>query len=141
VADEASLAAIRAAVETILPPSENLPGGVDLGAEGHVVEQMELYLPGYTELVATLLDAYAGGMPFVELDRPGREAVIREMVHDEAQDVRELIDAVFVFALGGMFSEWSGLDRSTGELTPPRTWAAVGFRGPSDGYPSPREGA
>jgi hypothetical protein len=141
VADEASLAAIRAAVETILPPTEDLPGAVDLGAERHVVEQMELYLPGYTELMGTLLDAYAGGTPFVELDRPGREAVIREMVDDEAQDVRELIDAIFVFALGGMFSEWSGLDRSSGELTPPQTWAAVGFRGPSDGHPTYREDA
>jgi hypothetical protein len=102
---------------------------------------MELYLPGFTELIATLLDAYASGTPFVDLDRPGREAVIREMVHDESQDVREAIDAVFVFALGGMFSEWTGLDRSTGDLTPPPTWAAMGFRGPSDGYASYREDA
>lgn len=136
--DEDSVAALRAAVDTILPRTEAMPGGADLGAERHVIEQMELYLPGFTDLIASLLNAYAGGNPFLELDRAGREAVIREMATDDSQDVRELIDAVFVFGLGGMFSEWSGLDRESGELAPPATWTATGFLGPNEGHPTYR---
>lgn len=143
MADPGSEATIRAAVEVILPPRGGRPGGVELGVHEHVVHSLELALPGFVDLIAALLDATAmeadPGKPFVDLDHAGRTAALRALSSDEAQDVREAADALLVFSFGGMYSEWSGYDRASGELTPPAVWEEIGFHGPSLGHPEYRE--
>jgi len=57
--EETSLVAVRAAVEAIVPPFGGLPGAADLDVQRHVVEAIEQFLPGFVDLLATLLDAYA----------------------------------------------------------------------------------
>jgi len=142
--DEATLAPIRAAVDTILPSIEGRPGAAELGVSGHVVQAIELYLPGFVELLATLLDAFASdvrsGARFAELTQDEREKVVRAMAGEESADMQDIVDALLVFTYGGFYSEWTGYDRQSRTLDPPRAWAEVGYQGPSLGYPEYREG-
>ena len=135
--DESALATLRAAIEAIAPPVDGQPGAVETGVEHHVVKQIEMYLPGFTEMLATLLDAYAmdvrAGAAFTELTPEERGEVFRLMASEESQDLREAIDAVFVFTLGGVYSE-SGTP--AGER--PAAWDRVGYAGPSFGHPDYR---
>jgi hypothetical protein len=137
--DDSSLAILRAAVETVAPPVDGQPGAVELGVEHHVVEQVELYLPGFTDMLAALLDAYAAdvrpGAAFLDLSPPERGDVFRLMASEESQDVREAIDAVFVFTLGGLYSESTAPPGGR-----PQQWDRLGFAGPSLGHPDYREG-
>lgn len=144
VPDDASIATIRAAVATIAPAVDGRPGALDLGVDRHVCDLMEQSLEGAVDLVATLIDAYAAdvrpGARFAELDDEERTAVLRAMSSDESQDVREAVDTILVFALGGLYSEWSGYDRATGRLQPPATWERMGFH-PAAGHPEYRRDA
>jgi gluconate 2-dehydrogenase subunit 3-like protein len=141
--DPAALAAIRAAVETIVPPTDGSRGGADLGVERHVVEQLDRLTPGLPDLIGGLLDAYAADVrpdtSFVQLDLEERGRVIRAMGEDDTQDVREAVSAIFVFTLGGTYSEWSGYDRATGRLDPPASWTDIGYPGPVLGHPVYRQ--
>ncbi|HEX9376308.1 MAG TPA: gluconate 2-dehydrogenase subunit 3 family protein [Actinomycetota bacterium] len=138
--EEDSLAKLRAAIEAIAPPVDGQLGGVELGVEHHVVEQIELFLPGMTDMIGSLLDAFAmdvrPGAAFTDLTLQERGEVFRAMASEESQDLREAIDAVFVFTLGGVYSETPGAPDER-----PASWDRVGFGGPSDGHPDYREGA
>lgn len=142
VPEESALAAIRAAVEAIVPSVDGRPGAADLGVERHVARSLEGYLPGFADLLGTLLDAYAtdvrAGTAFVELTLDERTAVLRLMCAEESSDLRDLVDALLVFTYGGMYSEWTGFDPATGGLTPPAVWADMGYAGPVDGHPDYR---
>jgi len=141
---ESSLAAIEAAVDTLVPTGEGGGGGAaELGVQRHVVDSIELALPGFVDMFAMLLDAYAAdvrpGSTFVDLDPEERGTVIRAMAREEGQDMREMVGALFLFTYGGMYSEWTGYDRATGRLKPPEVWAELGFRGPVRGNPVYRD--
>lgn len=141
--DAESVEALRAAVDTIAPPAEGVPGAIDLGVDRFVVEQMEAFLPGLTDLLATLLDAYADGVEsgtaFADLSPQERGAVLREMSSEESQDLREALSALFVFTLGGAYSEWPGTGAETGEGRPTAAWRDMGYPGPSLGHPAYRD--
>ena len=141
--DPSAVETIRAAVDTITPATDDFPGALALGADRHVIDMLELGLPGITDMFAALLDAYAGevraGASFVALTPDERSAVLRAMSTDDSQDIRDAVDALIVFGNGASFSEWSGYDRATRGLNPPPTWKMVGFGGPSDGHASYRE--
>jgi hypothetical protein len=142
MAEPESVETIRAAVEAILPAVDGRPGGADLGVHEHVVEQVEMALPGFVGLMAALLDATAMELsqaPFAGLGVPERIEVIRALSSDEAQDVREAADVLLIFAYGGMYSEWTGYDRETRSLERPAVWDDVGFHGPSLGHPDYRQ--
>ena len=83
MADESALATLRAAIEAVAPTVDGQPGAVESGVEHHVVEQIEMYLPGFTEMLAALLDAYAmdvrAGAAFAELSPEERGEVFRLM--------------------------------------------------------------
>src|SRR5207237_233942 len=83
-----AVAAIRAAVDAMLPPTDGKPGAAELGVERHVVEQAEGAMQGSTDLMAALLNAYADGVrsgtPFAELSRQQRVTVVRTMYGDGA---------------------------------------------------------
>ena len=142
--DQASLDAIRAAVDTIVPPAEGMPGALAMGVDRHVIDLIEQSFPGFVDLIAALLNAYAmdvkDGSPFAELSADERSTVLRTMSTDESQDIRDAVDALIVFTSGGTYSEWSGYERSSGKLAPPPTWTHVGFHGPSLGHADYREG-
>ena len=142
--EPSSLETIRAALDTLAPSIEEMPGALALGADGHLVELLEMGLPGISDMFAGLLDAYAGEVRararFVDLDGAERDRVLRAMSTDDSQDIRDAVDALIVFGFGGTFSEWSGYDEATGALQAPATWAAVGFNGPVPGHPDYREG-
>ena len=137
--DPDTLETLRAAVETVAPSTEAMPGATDLDSHQHVADMMEIGLPVITVMIAALLDAYAAdvkpGTPFKDLSIEDRNRVVRAMSVDESQDIRDAIDAIIVFGCGGMFSEWSGYDRATRALKAPVTWAALGFHGPVHGHP------
>ena len=143
MADPASIETIRAAVDTITPADGDFPGALALGADRHVIDMLELGLPGITDMFAALLDAYAGevraGATFAALEPAERSAVLRAMSTDESQDIRDAVDALIVFGNGASFSEWSGYDRVSRSLKAPRSWSIVGFGGPSHGHPDFRE--
>jgi hypothetical protein len=140
--DEGVIRTIRAAVEAIVPSVDGRPGGVDLGVERHVVRSIELYVPGFADLLATLLDAYAADVrretAFADLEPEERREVLRFMSLEEAPDLQDCVDGLLVFTYGGMYSEWTGHDRATGRLTHPRAWADLGYGGPSEGRPGYR---
>ena len=141
MADPQSANTIRAVVDTILPSAEGRTGGVELGADQHAVEQLDKYLPGFPDMVAALFDAFASdertGASFTDLSPQERGNVLRAMASDESQDIREALDSVTIFALGGAYSEWS----ARGETPPrPRVWDEIGYPGPSEGYPEYRRG-
>jgi hypothetical protein len=127
--EASSLEAIRAATMRILPGAE------DLGVDRHVVELVEQALPGFIDLIAALLNAYAAGVragsKFVELNDEERDAVFRQMSDDESQDIRDAIDALLLFTYGGMHSEWTGYDPSRHSLDPPAVWSDMGYHGPA----------
>jgi hypothetical protein len=133
--DEPALATLRAAIDVVAPPVDGQPGAVDLGVEHHVVKQLEMYLPGFTDMLAALLDAYAmdvrAGAAFAELTPEERGEVFRLMATEDSQDIREAIDAVFVFTLGGVYSESRAKPGERGA-----TWDRVGYSGPSFGHPN-----
>ena len=141
MADPETVQTIRAAVEAVSPRTADVPGAVDIGVHEHVIQQIETYVPGFSDMTAALLDAYAGGVKpgsrFADLSIEERAAVFREMSGEEAQDIRDALDALFVFTLGGMYSEWSA--RRSG-YERPESWDRVGFHGPSDGHPDYRNG-
>ena len=139
-----AIRAIRGAVEAIAPASGERPGGLDVGADRHVVEQLDLALPGFVDMIGMLLDAYASdvrrGATMADLSFDERGEVLRALAREDQQDPRDVVDALFVFTLGAMYSEWSGYDRTTRRLTPPEAWARVGYHGPADGVPGYRDG-
>jgi len=108
------------------------------------VRSLELFVPGFADLLATLLEAYAAdvrsGVAFAHLSPDERRQVLRTMAKEESPDMRDVIDGLFVLTYGGMYSEWTGYDRATGRLSPPRAWARLGFGGPSEGHAGYREG-
>src|SRR5690348_11646067 len=89
--DESALATIRAAIEAIAPPVDGRPDAPLEGVERHVVHQFEMYLPGFTDMLAALLDAFAmdvrAGAAFAELSLEERGEVFRLMADEEAQDI------------------------------------------------------
>jgi hypothetical protein len=135
--DESSLATVRAAIEAVAPPVGGRPDAAPEGVERHAVHQLELYLPGFTDMLAALLDAYAmdvrTGAAFAELSPEERGEVFRLMADEEAQDIREAVDALFVFTLGGVYSEAAA---PPGDRPP--AWDRLGFAGPSFGHPDYR---
>jgi hypothetical protein len=143
--DPASLETLRAAVDTVAPSIDGMPGALELRANEHAADMLEIGLPGISDMIAALLDAYAAdvspGTPFKDLSVEDRGRVVRAMSSDESQDIRDAIDAVIVFGCGGLFSEWSGYDRASRSLKAPATWAAVGFHGPVHGHPDYRKDA
>ena len=141
--DEA-LQAVRAAVEVILPPVDGRLGAAELGAHQHVVDMIELAAPGFVDLVGMLLDAYAPsareGVSFAQLTPEERSLVIRTMAGETSQDVLDMVDALMVFTLGAVYSEWSRFDPGTRTLgEQPGSWSAMGYPGPSEGHPNYRE--
>ena len=144
VDDRPGSAAIRAAVEAIAPAFDGRPGGVDLGADRHVVDLIDLALPGFVDMIGMLLDAYAhdvrpgASMTSLSLEERGR--VLRVLALEEGQDARDILDALFVFTLGAVYSEWTGYDRETGVLEPPEAWRHMGYHGPIDGVVDHRVG-
>jgi hypothetical protein len=143
--DSASLEALRAAVEAVVPPTDGLPGAVAVNAHEHVAELLEKSLPGSVDMLAALLNAYAmdvrAGAGFAELSLEERSRVFRTMSSDDSQGIRDVVDALLVFSFGGTYSEWSGYDRASRSLTAPRAWAAAGFHGPVHGHPDYRTDA
>jgi len=131
VPDEASIATLAAAVEAIVP------GSAELRVHEHVAHAVELATPGFVDLIAILLDAFAtdvrAGAAFAELSLAERGEVLRLMTNGETQDLRDAVDALLVFTYGGWYSEWIGFDRGTGTLMPPDVWATLGYHGPVDG--------
>ena len=142
MADPEAVAAIRAAVDAMLPSTDGRPGAPELGVERHVVEQAEGAMQGSTDLMAALLNAYAeavrAGVGFAALSLEERVQVLREMYADESQDIRDVVDTIQIFAIGGMYSEWTNFDPRTRELQRPATWDDLGYHGPVDGIPDYR---
>ncbi len=137
--DRPGALAIRAAVEAIVPPFDGHPGAIDLGADVHVISLIDRALPGFVDMIGYLLDAFAAdvrpGAAMVDLDLAERGQVLRMLAREEGQDARDVVDALFVFTYGALYSEWTGFDRSTGRLIPPDTWsrARAGHHGPVEG--------
>jgi hypothetical protein len=142
--DEAALGTIRAAVDTIIPGMDGRPGAAELDVSRHVAESIELFLPGFADLLVTLLDAYAAdvrpGATFTELTHRERGEVLRAMSKEESPDMQDIVDGLLVFTYGGFYSEWTGYDRQSRALSPPAAWTHMGHRGPSLGHPEYREG-
>jgi len=143
--DEETVSVIRAAVDAIVPSVDGEPGAAELRVHEHVVESIELFLPGFVELLATLLNAYAPdvrpGAAFSVLTVEERQRVLRSMSNEENADMQDVVDGLMVFTYGGFYSEWTGRDRATGEVIPPRAWRDVGFHGAVLGHPVYRENA
>ncbi len=141
--EQSSIDAVRAAVEAIVPSVDGWPGAAELGVERHVVDSIEQFLPGFVDLLATLLDAYAAdvraGVGFAGLDLNERREVFRAMSTEDSADMRDIIDGLLVFTYGGMYSEWTSYDRGTGRLERPAAWDRLGYGGPSDGNPEYRQ--
>jgi len=142
--DPASVDAIRAAADAMLPDTDGHPGAASLGVERHIVEQAEGIMEGFTDLIATLLDAYAAAVRpdvrFAELSPDERRLVLQTMYAEDSQDVREIVDTIQVFAIGGMYSEWTGVDPKTRRPGRPAIWDDVGYHGPVDGVAEYRVG-
>ncbi len=141
--DDAALATVRAAVEAIVPSVDGDPGAADLNVHEHVVANIEKFLPGFVDLLVTLLHAYAtdvrAGASFGELTIEERQQVFRAMSLEESPDMQDIIDGLLVFTYGGMYSEWTGFDHDTRRLDPPKVWADVGYHGPVRGHPEYRQ--
>ena len=142
--DEAALGTIRAAVDAVIPRVDGRAGAAELDVSRHVVEAIELYLPGFVDLLVTLLDAYAvdvrPDVAFTELTHEERGEVLRAMSMEESPDMQDIVDALQVFTYGGFYSEWTGYERESRALSPPAVWRDMGYRGPSLGHPDYREG-
>jgi hypothetical protein len=133
---------LRAAVEVVLPAGDGFPSGLEVGAERHIRDAFESVLPGATDLLAGLLDAYAadaGAAGFTSLDADARAGVLRTMLADPSADVREMAESILLFGYGALVSEWSGYDRATKTLKRPAMWDTLGFGGPVEGYPEYRD--
>src|SRR5207248_3351934 len=141
--DEATIGIVRAAVDAIVPSVDGEPGAAALGVDRHVVESIEAFIPGFVDLLASLLTAYAAevrpGASFTDLDVEERHRVLRAMSLEENPDMQDVVDGLLVFTYGGFYSEWTGRDDAPGALTPPRAWADTGYHGPVLGHPLYRE--
>src|SRR6185437_14468584 len=92
------MATVRAAVEAIVPPVDGFPGAAETGVERHVVHSLELFVPGFAQLLVTLLDAYAvdvrAGVTFTELTVEERGRVLRLMSAEDSPDLQDIVDAL-----------------------------------------------
>lgn len=135
---------IRAAVDAIIPSVDERAGAAELDVSRHVAEAIELFLPGFVDLLVTLLDAYAAdvrpGTVFTGLNHDERGQVLRAMAKEESPDMQDIVDGLMAFTYGGFYSEWTGYDRQSRALVPPAAWAGMGYQGPSSGHPEYREG-
>lgn len=142
--EPSAVTTFRAAVEAIVPSVDGRPGALEIHADEHVSAMIDQYVPGFADLIAVLLDSYAGdvrsGATFAELSPAERGSVFRLMVAEDAQDVRDMVDALFVFTYGAVYSEWSAYDRATRTLGRPPAWDDLSFPGPALGYADYREG-
>lgn len=138
----ATVETLRAAVDTIVPSVDGAPAASELNAHHHLIEVLDKALPSGADLVASLLDVIAGQTTpetrFVDLDDKERGKVFDALAATGLQDLRDAVDAILIFTLDAVYSEWSGLDRSTGSLSPPKSWTRLGYHGPVLGVPKYR---
>ena len=95
--EEEAIETFRAAVEALLPQTDDAPGSADRGAAEFGVRQVEMFLPGFTDLAHALLTAYAMGVDpektFAQLSLDERRQVLEELLRGETQDMREVLSA------------------------------------------------
>ena len=107
--DAATIGVIRAAVDAIVPSVDGEPGAAALGVERHVVDSLEAFIPGFVDLLASLLNAYAADVradaSFTDLDVEDRQRVLRAMSLEENPDMQDVVDGLMVFTYGGVYSE------------------------------------
>ena len=141
VTEPATIETFRAAVDALFPTGGEHPGALELNAHEHIIELVELGLPeGFTDLIASLLDAYAQGVRpdsrFSELDPAERVAVLRTMAAEPDPDTSDAANIFWIFSLGAMYSEWTG----TVSGGRPAMWDELGYPGPVLGHPDHRRG-
>lgn len=123
--DEDVVANLKSACDTILP------GSSQFGIHDKVAELFNTAMPGFPVLVSALLDGFAmeeaPGVTFRELDPEAKDRVIEKMSIDPSNDVKDVIDGLFLFTLGQNYNE-----------THPKSeqvWSRIGYHGPSEGIP------
>lgn len=108
-----------------------LPGSSESGIHAKVAELFNTAMPGFPTLVSALLDGFAmeevPGITFRELDPEAKDRVIEKMSVDPSNDVKDVIDGLFLFTLGQNYNE-THPNRE-------QVWARIGYHGPSEGIP------
>ena len=129
-------AALRALVDVVLPRHAGLEAASERGVHEHVAACLEAMQPGSVRMLILLLDIHARNVDsaarFADLGPEGRARVFSDLAVDDADEIRDAVDGVLLFTLGGYFSDWSGYDRASRRLDAPPVWRRVGYRGPSE---------
>lgn len=121
----------RAAVDVICPATPNSASASSIGVHDRVMHLIEMSRPGAVPLLAAVLDAYAAQIvaaaDFLALDDEQRGKVFLLMADSGLTDIRDGVDALFVFTWATVFTE----HHAQGE-------ASTGYHGPSLGVPGYR---
>jgi hypothetical protein len=128
-------AALRALVDIVVPRHDGLESASERGVHEHVASCLEALQPGSVKMLLLLLNIHARNVDpatrFADLDPEARATVFADLAEDDAEEIRDAVDGVLVFTLGGYFSDWSGYDRASRRLDPPPVWRRLGYEGPS----------
>lgn len=121
--DEDVVANLQSACDTILP------GSSQFGIHHNVADLFNTAMPGFPVLVSALLDGFAmeeaPGVTFRDLDPAAKDRVIEKMSVDSSNDVKDVIDGLFLFTLGQNYNETHPKSQ--------QVWSRIGYHGPSEG--------
>lgn len=127
-------AVLEAMLECVHPADELGPGAIEVGLLDYIMGQLrgplQRFVPWYVEGLEELERhaATTTGTSFVDLDRAGQEAVLREiesLAPGEGPALRQFFDLVIEHAYEGLFGDpaYGGNAQGAG-------WQLVGYPGP-----------
>jgi len=129
-----SVAVMRALADIVAPAVDGCPAASEVGAHLRAAQSLEMLQRGSITLLTRLLDMYARAerrdASFLDLDPAEREHAFRALAEDDLDEMRDLVQSVHAFILGGYLSGFS----ATVPWERPKVWEAMGYHGPARGH-------
>lgn len=129
-----SVAVMRALADIVAPGVDGCPAASEVGAHLRAAQSVEMLQRGSIALLTRLLDMYARAerrdASFLDLDPAERERALRALAEEDLDEMRDLVQSVHAFILGGYLAGFSPTD----PWRRPQVWEAMGFHGPAHGH-------
>lgn len=129
-----SLAVMRALADIIAPGVDGYPAASEVRAHLRAAQSLEMLQRGSTTLLTRLLNMYARAerrdARFLDLGQAEQGRVLRALAEEDLDEMRDLVESVHAFILGGYLSGFS----PTAPWQPPEIWSGMGFHGPAPGH-------
>ena len=129
-----SVAVMRALADIVAPAVDGCQAASEVGAHLRAAQSLEMLQRGSITLLTRLLNMYARAerrdASFLDLDPAERERALRALAEEDLDEMRDLVESVHAFILGGYLAGFSAAD----PWQRPKVWEAMGFHGPARGH-------